>query len=83
MARPTPRDDQPEGNGTGFVWDADGNIVTNFHVLQSALAAVFRRPGVPPRSPDEGSKRPLVAKVTLLGELFPNHSLSSPQSILQ
>lgn len=24
----------PQGMGTGFVWDADGHIVTNFHVVQ-------------------------------------------------
>ncbi|MFG6461413.1 S1C family serine protease [Roseateles sp. DXS20W] len=26
--------EQPRGTGTGFVWDADGHIVTNFHVIQ-------------------------------------------------
>jgi S1-C subfamily serine protease len=25
----------PQGSGTGFVWDTDGHIVTNYHVLQS------------------------------------------------
>src|SRR3954469_12534430 len=24
----------PQGTGTGFVWDQDGHIVTNFHVVQ-------------------------------------------------
>jgi S1-C subfamily serine protease len=24
----------PQGTGTGFVWDTDGHIVTNFHVVQ-------------------------------------------------
>ena len=28
----------PQGSGTGFVWDADGHIVTNFHVVQGAVA---------------------------------------------
>ncbi|MCG8415448.1 MAG: trypsin-like peptidase domain-containing protein [Pseudomonadales bacterium] len=26
----------PQGSGTGFVWDANGHIVTNFHVVQQA-----------------------------------------------
>ncbi len=26
----------PSGTGSGFVWDRDGHIVTNFHVIQSA-----------------------------------------------
>jgi len=29
----------PEGAGSGFVWDAEGHIVTNFHVIQGAEAA--------------------------------------------
>ena len=29
----------PRGTGTGFVWDGDGHIVTNFHVIQGANAA--------------------------------------------
>jgi hypothetical protein len=56
------------------VWDASGNIVTNYHVLQSALATLPRRPGGPPRPGQAGSQRPLVAKVTLLGE---QHSFSA------
>jgi len=31
--------DMPEGTGTGFLWDADGHIVTNYHVVRSADAA--------------------------------------------
>ena len=26
----------PQGTGTGFVWDDEGHIITNFHVLQDA-----------------------------------------------
>ncbi len=26
--------EQPSGTGTGFVWDGDGHVVTNFHVIQ-------------------------------------------------
>lgn len=29
----------PRGTGTGFVWDAAGHIVTNFHVIQGGSAA--------------------------------------------
>jgi S1-C subfamily serine protease len=29
----------PRGTGTGFVWDAQGHIVTNFHVIQGGTAA--------------------------------------------
>lgn len=56
---------QPEGNGTGFLWDDSGNVVTNYHVLQSALAAMGRRPG----AQRSAQNRPVVAKITLLGLL--------------
>ncbi|MEM8952920.1 MAG: trypsin-like peptidase domain-containing protein [Verrucomicrobiota bacterium] len=26
----------PQGTGTGFIWDDDGHIVTNFHVIQNS-----------------------------------------------
>src|SRR5574337_250007 len=29
----------PRGTGTGFVWDREGHIVTNFHVIQEGNAA--------------------------------------------
>ncbi len=29
----------PRGTGTGFVWDAQGHVVTNFHVIQGADGA--------------------------------------------
>jgi S1-C subfamily serine protease len=29
----------PAGSGTGFIWDADGHVVTNFHVIQGATRA--------------------------------------------
>ena len=34
--------EEQTGTGSGFVWDADGRIVTNFHVVQDVL----RRPGM-------------------------------------
>ncbi len=29
----------PQGAGSGFIWDAEGHVVTNFHVIQGASAA--------------------------------------------
>ncbi|HJV21302.1 MAG TPA: trypsin-like peptidase domain-containing protein [Holophagaceae bacterium] len=29
----------PSGTGTGFIWDAGGHVVTNFHVIQNARRA--------------------------------------------
>ena len=29
----------PAGSGTGFIWDAEGHVVTNFHVIQGATRA--------------------------------------------
>lgn len=29
----------PEGTGTGFVWDEQGHVVTNYHVIQSGNSA--------------------------------------------
>ena len=29
----------PLGTGTGFVWDRDGHVITNFHVLEGASSA--------------------------------------------
>jgi S1-C subfamily serine protease len=29
----------PQGTGSGFIWDASGNVITNFHVIQNADAA--------------------------------------------
>jgi len=29
----------PQGTGSGFVWDAEGNVITNWHVIEGANAA--------------------------------------------
>ncbi|KAL5725426.1 Protease Do-like 8 [Ranunculus cassubicifolius] len=43
----------PEGNGSGVVWDAEGHIVTNYHVVGNALS----------RNPKIGE---VVARVNIL-----------------
>ncbi|KAL3159581.1 hypothetical protein ABBQ38_009994 [Trebouxia sp. C0009 RCD-2024] len=53
--------DTPEGNGTGFVWDSEGHVITNFHVLASALRQLR-----PAQLQGEGSPR--VAKLTLFNK---------------
>ncbi len=35
----------PAGTGSGFVWDEDGHVVTNFHVVQGASGAVVTLSG--------------------------------------
>jgi S1-C subfamily serine protease len=46
----------PEGNGTGVVWDREGHVVTNYHVIGAILSTVPKG-----RTVDE------VAKVTMEG----------------
>lgn len=29
----------PQGSGSGFIWNQDGHVITNFHVIQNASAA--------------------------------------------
>jgi S1-C subfamily serine protease len=29
----------PQGSGSGFIWDQDGHIITNYHVIQDASSA--------------------------------------------
>ncbi len=31
----------PTGSGTGFIWDEQGHVVTNFHVIQGAVRATI------------------------------------------
>lgn len=60
--------DTPEGNGTGFVWDNEGHVVTNFHVLASALRQL--RP-----SQLQGEGSPKVAKLTLFSTSCYAHAI--------
>ncbi len=32
----------PRGSGSGFIWDASGHVVTNYHVIQGASEATVR-----------------------------------------
>jgi len=32
----------PRGTGSGFIWDDDGHVITNFHVIQGASEATVR-----------------------------------------
>eukprot|EP00878_Enallax_costatus_P041975 GHUV01048917.1.p1 GENE.GHUV01048917.1~~GHUV01048917.1.p1 ORF type:complete len:481 (+),score=112.06 GHUV01048917.1:376-1818(+) len=63
-----PEADVPEGNGSGIVWDKSGHIVTNYHVIASALAKFGASPNAPLSSsapnPAVGKR---VALVTLQG----------------
>lgn len=34
--------DIPQGTGSGFIWDEQGHVVTNYHVIESASAAKVR-----------------------------------------
>ena len=36
------RQQVPRGTGSGFIWDADGHIVTNYHVIEGATGAQVR-----------------------------------------
>ncbi|MEL7182992.1 MAG: trypsin-like peptidase domain-containing protein [Pseudomonadota bacterium] len=37
--------DVPSGTGSGFVWDDEGHVVTNAHVIRGASGATVRLPG--------------------------------------
>jgi S1-C subfamily serine protease len=34
----------PQGTGTGFIWDKQGHVVTNYHVIEDVRAAYVRLP---------------------------------------
>lgn len=60
----------PQGNGSGFVWDAEGHLVTCYHVLTGSLDKGGARPGARVAkvllSPPDGSRR-LVLDGILVG----------------
>eukprot|EP00879_Flechtneria_rotunda_P011655 GHRR01012175.1.p1 GENE.GHRR01012175.1~~GHRR01012175.1.p1 ORF type:complete len:338 (+),score=104.95 GHRR01012175.1:339-1352(+) len=60
-----PEVDVPEGNGSGIIWDQEGHLVTNFHVLQSSLTKLGGS------APSSAAPHPAVGKrvalVTLQG----------------
>lgn len=70
LCPPTPT----PGNGSGIVWDSAGHIVTNYHVLQSALAKFGASPNAPLSSsapnPAVGKKVALVT-IEVRGEGAP------------
>ena len=42
----------PQGSGSGFVWDRDGHVVTNFHVIENGnqfVVTLFDRSDYPAR----------------------------------
>ncbi|MEE9393609.1 MAG: trypsin-like peptidase domain-containing protein [Planctomycetota bacterium] len=59
--------DTPDGAGTGIVWDRDGHIVTNYHVIEATGSS---RRGIPAPVQDKitvhlpGFREPVTARVT-------------------
>ena len=45
------------GTGTGFIWDFDGHVVTNYHVVARATAGVTVVAGTRPRSSATAARR--------------------------
>jgi S1-C subfamily serine protease len=45
----------PQGSGSGFFWDANGYIVTNFHVIQRAQPPTLRWRTIRRGRPGSGS----------------------------
>jgi S1-C subfamily serine protease len=68
LSRPGAQVDVPEGNGTGIVWDSEGDIVTNYHVLGGVLNAASSG-----RNGTAGRRVTSVARVTLLGSDGKSH----------
>mmetsp|Transcript_6556 Transcript_6556/g.19876 ORF Transcript_6556/g.19876 Transcript_6556/m.19876 type:complete len:360 (+) Transcript_6556:84-1163(+) len=47
LALDVQRSDATQGTGTGFVWDASGRVVTNFHVVSDAAQVRVRTSALP------------------------------------
>ncbi|KAG4958751.1 hypothetical protein JHK87_035384 [Glycine soja] len=60
----------PEGNGSGVVWDEEGHIVTNYHVIGNALS----------RNPNSGE---VVARVNILASEGRILKVEAPKDILR
>ena len=52
------KDDLPKGVGTGFIWDKDGHIITNFHVINKVDKALVTI------TDKNNKKKTYVAKLT-------------------
>ena len=52
------KDDLPKGVGTGFIWDKEGHIITNFHVINKVDKALVTI------TDNGGNKKTYVAKLT-------------------
>ena len=52
------KDDLPKGVGTGFIWDKEGHIITNFHVINKVDKALVTI------TDKGGNKKTYVAKLT-------------------
>ncbi|WIA08671.1 hypothetical protein OEZ85_008098 [Tetradesmus obliquus] len=74
-----PEADVPEGNGSGIVWDTDGHVVTNYHVLQSALAKF----GAPASAAVSSAPSPAIGKrVGLVTLLLPDGGQQTYDAVL-
>ena len=57
----------PQGTGTGFVWDKEGHIVTNYHVVQQADRVLVFDDG---RVAEQGAHQELLRQGGLYGRLY-------------
>jgi S1-C subfamily serine protease len=48
----------PQGTGSGFIWDEQGHIVTNFHVVQAPRPRASRSPTAAPTTARCSAPRP-------------------------